>query len=633
MSDNKEFRTAEGAAPEQPVHEGQAAPADQQHPEDQQQPLEPDAVQQPPPQEGELHHHEPEAVEAGNLGRPQTPEEIIYEDDNGVYRVLVEGPENVRKFTQVEQVKPKDPEKRADGKIELTRDMAFEATAFAFPEWKKWLTLCVIAVVQVSMNFNTSVYPNAAALIPDDPRYKGVSEQAARVTQMIFLVAYSFGCELWAPWSEEFGRWPILQLSLFLVNCTQIWGVFSPNYEVLIAARFFGGLWTAGGSVTLAIVADMYDADDQQYALAFIVLSSCVGTSIGPFIGGFLQGLIPGTSPHPWNNALNWMFWTMLAFGGVTQILHALLVPETMSFVLLDREARRRRKNGETNIYGPHELEENRFSPLKIGKVWIRPFYMFVTEPIVLCCSLLSGFSDMLIFIFSESFTLVFGSPPSKNGFGFSTMQSGLAFIPINLGYFIAFLMYLPPIHSQRKARRQSPDILLPEIRLHYLLYLAPLLPIGLFGFGWTSLGSNYSHWIAPMIFAVIISIANYAIYFATVDYMVEAYGVYSASATGGNAFARDLLAGISAMFSVPMYEKISNSNSYAKASTLLGGVAVLVVVPIYVFYWKGETIRMNSRFSLEIIKHRQEMRERLAYRRTHGGHLSGDDDVEKSAN
>ena len=38
----------------------------------------------------------------------------------------------------------------------------------------------------------------------------------------------------------------------------------------------------------------------------------------------------------------------------------------------------------------------------------------------------------------------------------------------------------------------------------------------------------------------------------ATVDYMVAAYGEYSASATGGNALARDVLAGAAAMYSSP---------------------------------------------------------------------------------
>ena len=40
--------------------------------------------------------------------------------------------------------------------------------------------------------------------------------------------------------------------------------------------------------MTLGIVADLFDVDDQQYAIAFIVLSSVIGTSIGPFIGGFI---------------------------------------------------------------------------------------------------------------------------------------------------------------------------------------------------------------------------------------------------------------------------------------------------------------------------------------------------------
>ena len=44
------------------------------------------------------------------------------------------------------------------------------------------------------------------------------------------------------------------------------------------------------------------------------------------------------------------------------------------------------------------------------------------------------------------------------------------------------------------------------------------------------------------MIFASIIGIANYSIYMATIDYMITAYGPYSASATGGNGWSRDFL-------------------------------------------------------------------------------------------
>lgn len=47
-------------------------------------------------------------------------------------------------------------------------------------------------------------------------------------------------------------------------------------------------------------------------------------------------------------------------------------------------------------------------------------------------------------------------------------------------------------------------------------------------------------------------SMIKYAIYMATIDYMIASYGPYAAYATGGNGFARDFLAGIAAMYSMP---------------------------------------------------------------------------------
>ena len=83
---------------------------------------------------------------------------------------------------------------------------------------------------------------------------------------------------------------------------------------------------------------------------------------------------------------------------------------------MLNRIAKKRRKesvkNGgqEANVWGPDELVpfKDRFSAKEILVTWIRPFKMFLTEPIVLVLSLLSGFSDALIFMFIQSFVLVY---------------------------------------------------------------------------------------------------------------------------------------------------------------------------------------------------------------------------------
>jgi len=133
---------------------------------------------------------------------------------------------------------------------------------------------------------------------------------------------------------------------------------------------------------------------------------------------------------------------------------------------------------------------------------------------------------------------------------------------------------------------------------LQWLLFLAPLETIGLFGFAWTSLGPPKIPWIAPLLFSSLIGIANYAIYMATIDYMVASYGPYSASATGGNALARDFLAGIAAMYATPFYEVFPGKYKLEWPTTILAILAAIVTIPIYVFYWKGPQIRERSKFA-----------------------------------
>lgn len=99
------------------------------------------------------------------------------------------------------------------------------------------------------------------------------------------------------------------------------------------------------------------------------------------------------------------------------------------------------------------------------------------------------------------------------------------------------------------------------------------------------------------MIFSCLVGIANYAIYQSSIDYMTAAYGPYAASATGGNDLARDFLAGIAAMYAGPMYENIPG-RPLEYATTILACIAVVVTLPIYVFYKKGPQIREKSKFA-----------------------------------
>ncbi|WVQ96396.1 hypothetical protein IAU59_003501 [Kwoniella sp. CBS 9459] len=492
------------------------------------------------------------------------------------------------------------PEKRpkhrrgdtGDGRHILQEEEAPEALGYAWSTRKKWTTLSIIFIVQCSMNFNASIYANGIGFLQEK---FSVSAQAARVGQCVFLISYAFGCELWAPWSEELGRRWILQASLAFVNIWQILAALAPNYGTVVVARVLGGLSSAGGSVTLGMVADLYNPDDQQYAVAFIVFSSVFGSVIGPLVGPFIEA----------NLSWGWICWTQLIFGGFVQLLHLVIVPESRSTVLLDRHAKLLRSQGQSHIFGPNELKSfrERFTLEEILKTWFRPFEMFIREPIVLCCSLLSGFSDALIFTFLEAFG------PVYKQWNFTTEQMALAFVPIAIGYFIAYALYIPPLHMQRVRLRKDPDTP-PEIRLYPLLWLAPLECIGLFGFAWTSLGPPHVHWIAPMIFSALVGIANFAIYMSTIDYMIAAYGPYSASATGGNGLARDFLAGVAAMYSTPFYSNVGGESYRLHLewpSTILAIIAGIVTIPIFIFYFKGQYFRERSKFAQTLASERKE--------------------------
>jgi hypothetical protein len=85
-----------------------------------------------------------------------------------------------------------EPPKRTEsGKRVITENDCYEELGFCFPTWKKWATLTCIFLVQMSMNFNSSVITGAIPLL--STKYD-VSEQYARIAQMIMLVFYAFGC-------------------------------------------------------------------------------------------------------------------------------------------------------------------------------------------------------------------------------------------------------------------------------------------------------------------------------------------------------------------------------------------------------------------------------------------------------
>ncbi len=302
-------------------------------------------------------------------------------------------------------------------------------------------------------------------------------------------------------------------------------------------------------------------------------------------IGGICGGPIEEYLDWRWN------FWIQLGFGVLVQLVHLCFVPETRATILLNREAKKRRKqDAGVNISGPTEHQKVKWR--EVLALMGRPYKMLLTEPIVAFLSLLSGFSDALIFSFLESYGYVF----KDSAWAFTPSQLGLALFALFIGYWAAGFAYFPVIRRHNQQRRNGKE-LTPESRLWFLQYIVVLLPMGLFGSAFTVVGPPIP-WAVPLLFAAMIGCANLAVYFATIDYMVAAYGgKYSASATGGNGFTRDVLAGICSFYTGPMYHKLGVQNS----TWILFGLSAILCIPVFVIHKYGPAIRARSKYAKEI--------------------------------
>jgi hypothetical protein len=118
----------------------------------------------------------------------------------------------------------------------------------------------------------------------------------------------------------------------------------------------------------------------------------------------------------------------------------------------------------------------------------------------------------------------------------------------------------------------------------------------GLFIFGWTS--SPSIHWIAPMIGLVCMGFGFFTIFQAALNYLIDTFQKFSASAVAANTFLRSVFAAAFPLFVNPMFHNLG----IPWASSILGFIAAALIPIPFLFYVYGPSIRKKGKFTAQVM-------------------------------
>lgn len=111
-------------------------------------------------------------------------------------------------------------------------------------------------------------------------------------------------------------------------------------------------------------------------------------------------------------------------------------------------------------------------------------------------------------------------------------------------------------------------------------------------------------HWIVPTIAGGSLSMCMLLIFVSYLNYIVDTYLMYAASAIAANTIVRSACGAAAPLFTRQMFSALGVGGG----GSLVGGVAALLAVIPFMFYKFGKQIRIRSKFAPT--KAKQELRQ-----------------------
>ncbi|KAK2026062.1 major facilitator superfamily transporter [Colletotrichum zoysiae] len=447
-------------------------------------------------------------------------------------------------------------------------------------EWPtpfKWTIVGLLALTAFTVTFTCiSVVPVAAHIIADlEQNEGGANSPASALLVTIWELGEAAGPLLIAPLSEIYGRYPVMNAANVLFIAATVLAALSTSAPLLIAARCLTGLAVASNVLNPAIIGDIFDPDRRGSAMSMVMIAPLLGGAVGPMISGAIAQTLG------WRQVL----WMSAALAALCELLFLTCFRETYKMAILRRRAARRAdEDGPT--MRPAGVDDHK-GLLKLWESVKRPFQVLFGSGVLMSLSFFNCITFAYFYVMSISLPVIL-----QDIYGFSPALTGLSFMAFSVGSFISVIAANFSLDMIYTALRGNDPVGRPEYRLPLAVIGAFTLPLTIIAYGWIAelhLPVGYLLLSVAMIgFTMLIGSLPIS------AYVVDASGLYSASAMTGVIVTRCLAGTFLPLASGPLVE----SFGYGWGFTMLGAFSICLA-PISVLVMRyGHVWRQKSKYT-----------------------------------
>lgn len=246
-----------------------------------------------------------------------------------------------------------------------------------------------------------------------------------------------------------------------------------------------------------------------------------------------------------------------------------------------------RHESGNWALHAKHEEWDPSIREIT-NKYLIRPFKLLAT-PICFLVALYASFVYGILFATLGAFPVVF-----QEIRGWNEVVGALPFLATLTGVILGAIPNLMNNKRYIAQVQKNNGKPCPEARLPPMMFGSVFFTMGLFIFAWTS-PPEYP-WIAPIIGIVLCGIGFFTIFQSALNYLIDTFQRYAASAVAANTFLRSGFAGAFPLFIAQELHALG----VGWGLSLFGFVAVALIPIPYLFYVYGQRIRARGEWSRE---------------------------------